>query len=130
MSKQTAKQAFLAANQKDGERYCGLILGENGEPDYHLFEMFCSDETMTWQQAADLAKARGGKLADRQEGRLLAANARIKNKEGAFWLKEPRVEYSDSAWCQFFYDGHQGCYYEDGKLACRAVRRVYLEVER
>ena len=46
-----SKAQFLKDNLKPGEVYAGLILGQNGEKDYHLILLPQTVPSTTWQKA-------------------------------------------------------------------------------
>jgi hypothetical protein len=71
-----SKAQFLKENMKPGESYAGLILGQNGEADYHLFIIPGEAEKVTWAKAKEWAKKAGGDLPTRREQRVLFANAK------------------------------------------------------
>lgn len=123
----SAKQGFLAANQHQGEVYAGLVLGKDGEPDYHLFKLPGEIESATWQGVIDWAKSIGGESPNRRELALLRVNAREHFTDGAYWSGEQHAAYSYYAWFQFFSNGFQ---YGSGKLSKLrgvAVRRLVIE---
>jgi hypothetical protein len=76
-----SKAQFLAENQREGETYAGLILGQNGEADYHLFVILGEAESVNWNQAKEFAQTVGGDLPTRREQRVLFANANAAFKE-------------------------------------------------
>ena len=58
-----SKAQFLAENLKDGEIYAGLILGEEGQPDYHLALLPAKPENrLNWSNALAWAASVGGEL--------------------------------------------------------------------
>ena len=121
-----SKAQFLKDNLRPGEIYAGLILGQNGEQDYHLILLPGEAERVTWAQAKDFAKKAGGALPDRRELRLLWGNAKQEFKPEWYWSSEQRASYSDYAWLQHFTDGNQ----YDGRKGyanrARAVRRLAI----
>jgi len=121
------KAEWLRNNTKKGEVYAGLILGQEGEKDYHLFLLPTEAVGITWKNAVAWAKKEGGQLPSRRELRLLAANAFDCFAKDAYWSSEQHAADSDSAWYQYFYDGYQDDYYTDNKLRARAVRRSVIE---
>lgn len=118
------KTLFLREHMKPGEIYAGLVLGLNGEPDYHLFVLPGELERGTWQEAGKWAKSQGGELPNRREGRILFANAKAAFKEAWYWLSEQRAVYTDCAWLQFFGSGNQYYDLKSNHVRARAVRRI------
>ena len=106
----------------EGQYHAGLILKEDGTPDYWLIGLRGELEAATWQQAMDLAKEQGGDLPNRRELNLLRANARNEFKEDWYWSDETSGE--PWAWYQHFNDGTQDYGSRSIKLRARAVRRL------
>lgn len=110
-----------------GEFNSGLILKEDGTPDYWLIGLPGELESATWQQATDWAKEQGGDLPNRCELNLLRANARSQFKDDWYWSNEAYETNSNYAWVQDFHDGGQDDYHEDYYHRARAVRRLVLQ---
>jgi hypothetical protein len=109
-----------------GERYAGLILGENGEADYHVILLPGEVEDINWEGAGKWAQERGGVLPTRREQSLLYANLKGEFQSAWYWSGQQHEEESGWAWCQNFRHGLQ---YRDPKydeLRARAVRRLVL----
>jgi len=121
------KAEWLRNNTKKGEVYAGLILGQEGEKDYHLFLLPTEAVGITWKNAVAWAKKEGGQLPSRRELRLLAANAFDCFAKDAYWSSEQHAANSACAWCQHFDYGGQGYYDTYDKLRARAVRRSVIE---
>lgn len=123
-SSNTAKPSTAHHPQlNEGEFYEGLILGKNGEPDYHLIGVGDVLKGVTWKQAMDKAKELGLDLPNRRELGLGRVNAAEHFENDWYWSNEQHADSSHSAWCQNFGTGSQdydGKYYE---LAARFVRR-------
>ena len=120
------KAKFLAENLKPGEHYGGLILGQNGDPDYHLFVLPGEAEKVIWSKAREWAKKVGGELPTRREQSLLLANLKEQFKGVWYWSCEQHAAYSDYAWFQNFSRGSQDGTSVDDKLRARAVRRLAI----
>jgi hypothetical protein len=118
-----SKEQFLKENQKAGEVYAGLILGQNGEPDYHLFILPGEAEKVTWSKAKEWAKKAGGDLPTRREQRVLFANAKQHFKPEWYWSGEQHASDSGNAWGQAFGYGLQGYDNKSVEGRARAVRR-------
>lgn len=121
-----AKLEWLMQNCREGEEYSGLILGKNGEPDYHLFLRPYSASNVTFEQAQEFAKKVGGDLPTRRELSLLIANAKEHFQPDEYWSGEHHAADAAYAWYQSFGYGTQVC----GGIGCRcrarAVRRVFI----
>jgi hypothetical protein len=105
-----------------GQYNAGLILKEDGTPDYWLIGLPGELEAATWQQAMDWAKEQGGDLPNRRELNLLRANARKEFKNDWYWSNE--TNESSWAWYQDFTGGHQRDGLRYNELRARAVRRL------
>ena len=121
-----AKAAFLKENLKEGERYAGLILGEDGESDYHLFLRPGEAENTKWSDAMEWAKSNGGELPSRREQALLFANLKKEFKSAWYWSGEQHASDSDYAWVQTFASGSQNGYHKSNEFRARAVRRLKI----
>ena len=122
-----SKEQFLKEKQKAGETYAGLMLGQNGEQDYHLFILPGEAENVTWSKAKEWAKKVGGDLPTRREQRVLFANAKDEFKPDWYWSGEVNASNSASAWYQRFLNGYQNYYDRYYSLRARAVRRLVIE---
>lgn len=120
------KAEFLKQHQREGEVYAGLVLGLNGEPDYHLF-VPAGDFYGTWNDAMKWAKDQGYDLPNRREGRILFANAKAAFNEVYYWLSEQPAGSSGCAWVQNFDDGLQDFDHKSDECRARAVRRLFLQ---
>ena len=111
----------------DGEFYAGLILKEDGSPDYHLIGLPGELEAANHADAAAWAKSIGGDLPTCRELNLLRANARQHFKDSWYWSNEQRAAGSDSAWCQYFAYGSQDYNGKGLKLRACAFRRLSIQ---
>lgn len=102
-----------------GQYNAGLILREDGTPDYWLIGLPGELEAATWQQAMDWAKEQGGDLPNRRELNLLRANARKEFKNNCYWSNETTAY--GTAFFQIFDYGRLG---EDDLSAECQVRAV------
>lgn len=68
-----SKTQFFADNLKFGEIYAGLVLGQNGAPDYHLILLPGEAERINWTDANAWAKKAGGEFELADRGLLLKA---------------------------------------------------------
>lgn len=111
---------------KYGERYAGIILDDEGNPDYHLILLPGEAEAIQWEGAMKWAEDRDGELPTRLEQSLLFANLKSEFKEAAYWSGQ-RLEDERYAWSQTFSNGNQYCDITTGKLRARAVRRLTIQ---
>jgi hypothetical protein len=127
--KQAACAYHVAAatiNLAPGERYAGLILGENGETDYHLVLLPGEAEEVTWDNAGKWAQEQGGVLPSRREQSLLFANLKGEFQPAWYWSGQQHEQESGWAWCQGFFDGRQGTSLRYDEFRARAVRRLVI----
>ena len=108
-----------------GERYAGIVIDEDGDPEHHLILMAQRpDKKLNWQAAMDWASSVGGSLPSRQEQALLYANCKPHLKPDWHWSSQTHEDDASYAWyCHFSYgtqyDGHKFT-----ELAAVAVRRI------
>jgi len=122
-----SKAQFLPENQRPGEVYSGLILGENGEDDYHLFVMPFEYGHVTRRQAKEFALRDGGDLPTRREQHVLFANAKAAFKAEVYWSSELHAQDSNYAWCQNFNNGYQFPTQNGNCLHARPIRRLPIK---
>ena len=123
---QAAKQAFLNSILKQGEYYAGIILGKDGEPDYHLILLPGEAESVNWRDANEFSEKAGGELPTRREQSLLYTNLKEQFQSLYYWSGEQHVAFSGPAWCQGFGYGYQDYYGKSAELRARAVRRSVI----
>lgn len=111
-----------------GELYAGLILGEDGEADYHLILLAGEAEDINWEAAGKWAAERGGVLPTRREQSLLFANLKGEFQSAWYWSGQAHESECGWAWCQLFSYGGQLNIDTLGKLRARAVRRFIPSV--
>ena len=121
-----SKALFMELHCKDGEVYAGLMLGLNGEPDYHLFILPGDADPAPWKKQMDWAKSIGGELPTRREQRVLFANAKAQFNDAWYWSGEQHASYADYAWVQYFLNGNQDFNDESASGRARAVRRLAI----
>ena len=121
------KAQFLAENRKAGEEYAGIVLGKNGEKDYHLFLLPGEATSVTHKEAVAWAKKAGGDLPTRREQSLLFANLKEHFQQAWYWSGEKHVSGSDCAWVQYFDFGDQHYSSTYGHYRARAVRRLEIQ---
>jgi hypothetical protein len=122
----TAKQAFLKSILKTGEEYAGIILGKNGEPDYHLILIAGETNDVNWTDAKKFAVKSGGELPTRREQSLLFANLKEHFQERAYWSAEQLASSESYAWGLHFFYGYQDNISKYRQLRARAVRRSII----
>jgi len=107
-----------------GERYAGLILGDDGKPSHHLV-LLPGDVEATWEDAKKLAAKAGGELPTRREQSLLFANLKGEFQADWYWSGEQSSE--SDAFVQDFNSGYQYySSYERIQRRCRFVRRSII----
>ncbi|WNC91069.1 DUF1566 domain-containing protein [Paraburkholderia sp. FT54] len=109
-----------------GERYAGLVLGENGEADYHLVLLPGEAEDVTWEAAGKWAADLGGVLPTRREQSLLFANLKGEFQSAWYWSGQQHEKESGWAWSQHFNCGTQTSDRKTNELRARAVRRLVI----
>lgn len=122
-----SKKQWIKENLKDGEQYAGLILGKDGQPDYHLILLADQINDVTWNDAKKWAGKIEGALPNRREQSLLFANLKESFDSRWHWSDAQDAGHKSYAWMQDFSDGFQGTDLKDGKYRARAVRRIYIK---
>jgi len=109
---------------KEGETYAGLILGKNGEPDYHLVLLADEASDVSWPTAGEWAGDHAGELPTRRELALLFANLRESFDRAWYWSSEQHETRAQLVWGQNFASGIQTVYGRPFRGHARAIRRV------
>ncbi|MBW7901233.1 MAG: DUF1566 domain-containing protein [Rhodocyclaceae bacterium] len=122
-----SKAQWIKENLSPGEEYAGLILGKNGEQDYHLILLPGEAEKVTWPKASEWAGKAGGELPTRREQSLLFANLKEHFKAAWYWSCEQLASDAGFAWDQYFLNGGQGDHHESVEGRARAVRRLPIQ---
>lgn len=122
-----SKSLFLEQNLRPGEVYAGILLGKNGEPDYHLILLPGEKSNINWNKAKEWASSIGGQLPDRREQRVLFANVKEEFAEAWYWSGTPHAGDTDYAWYQTFLNGYQGFSHKSNYFRARAVRRLIIQ---
>jgi len=122
-----SKQQFLEQHLQPGEEYAGILLGQNGEPDQHVFLLPGDAEPATHAAQTKWAKSIGGRLPTRREQSLLIANLKPHFKPTWYWSGEKDAAAAGWAWCQYFDNGYQHYFDVYFKLRARAVRSVPIQ---
>jgi len=114
-----------------GEHYAGLIVGEAGEPSYHLVLLPGQVTDIPWGKAMEWAGKHGGEyiasLPTRREQALLYANLKEEFEERGYWSCEAHESESGWAWFQHFTCGGQYGSHKSTERRARAVRRLIIE---
>ena len=113
----------------EGEHYAGIILGKDGEADYHLILLPDEAADINWENAKEWAAKQGGFLPTRREQSLLFANLKEHFEPRRHWSCETHQEHTHIAWYQYFDAGLQNYARKDYEHFARAVRRVQIDGE-
>ncbi|MFC5547395.1 DUF1566 domain-containing protein [Massilia aerilata] len=109
---------------KEGEDYAGLILGKDGEADYHLVLLPDDVSDVSWPTAREWAGSQEGDLPTRRELALLFANLRERFDRVWYWSSEQHDTRPQLVWGQNFASGIQTVYGRPFRGHARAVRRI------
>lgn len=109
---------------KEGEAYAGLILGKDGEPDYHLVLLPDDVSDVSWPTALEWAGDQDADLPTRRELALLFANLRERFDRVWYWSSEKHDTRPQLVWGQNFASGIQTVYGRPFRGHARAVRRI------
>jgi hypothetical protein len=113
---------------KDGELYAGIILGKDGERNYHLYLLpdKTPTERLNWQDSMNWVSTVGGDLPTQREQSLLFANLKEEFAAGYYWSNEQYADGTDYAGVQGFGIGDQHNNHKSNEYRARAVRREYI----
>ncbi|POR52805.1 hypothetical protein B0G62_104102 [Paraburkholderia eburnea] len=111
-----------------GERYAGLVLGEDGKQDYHLILLPGVADGVNWKAACEWAAERDACLPTRREQSLLFANLKGEFESAWYWSGEQHEANSGWAWYRHFCYGYQYCSTQTNEFRARAVRRFIPSV--
>jgi hypothetical protein len=109
-----------------GERYAGIMPGQDGAAGYQLFLLPGEADALPWQAALDWAAARGACLPTRSELALLHANLGHAFPDAWYWSSEADAILPRMAWSHDFDNGTQYNYRKTYSGRACAVRRVTL----
>ena len=112
---------------KDGEIYAGLILGKDGQHDYHVVLLPDDAGDVSWTLARSWAGEHGGELPNCRELSLLFANLREQFQREWYWSSEQHHTRMQLVWGENFASGIQTAYGRQFRGHARAVRRVAIE---
>lgn len=109
-----------------GGEVMGVVMGENGRPDYLLIDLGLEPKNdVTWDEAKAWAASVGGDLPTRREQAVMFGNRREgQYKDRWYWSGEPHASVPSWAWYQNFLNGGQYVDLKDYHYRARAVRRV------
>ncbi len=122
-----SKEQFLKDNLRPGETYAGILLGQNGEPDQHIFMLPGEAERATWKKQLAWAKKNGGRLPLPREQSLLIANLKEHFKPEYYWSGMQHAADSRYAWAQVFHNGNQDYCNHLNEFRARAVRSIPIQ---
>jgi hypothetical protein len=122
-----SKEQWTKENLAAGEEYAGIIIGKNGDQDYHLILLPGEIERASWNKAMDWAKSGIGQLPTRCEQSLLFANLPEHFKAAWYWSGEQLASDAGFAWHQHFYYGYQTSVHKSFEGRARAVRRLPIQ---
>ena len=117
----------LIAALSDGEHYAGIILGKEGQADYHVVLLAGEAEEVSGAAAREWAAGAGGELPTRRELSLLYANLKEHFQRVWYWSNEPQEPRAQLVWGQNFTSGIQTMYGRPFRGRARAVRRLPSE---
>ncbi|MFZ6801970.1 DUF1566 domain-containing protein [Undibacterium sp. Di24W] len=121
-----SKALFMQQTLQPGEHYAGIVLGQNGAGDHHLFLLPAKTEPLTWNKAVTWAESAGGTLPTRQEQAILYGNLKHEFEPRWYWSSEQHADDSDYAWMQYFDNGYQDHDLKSYEYRARAVRRLLI----
>jgi hypothetical protein len=121
-----SKALFMQQNLQPGEIYAGIVLGQNGTGDHHLFLLPAKTEPLTWDKAVSWAESVGGSLPTRQEQAILYGNLKHEFEPRWYWSSTQHADGSDCAWMQTFSNGYQDDTRKSCECRARAVRRLLI----
>jgi hypothetical protein len=121
-----SKAQWIKDNLKDGERYAGIVLGNDGKPDHHLVLLPAKTGRLTWPKAKAWAAKVGGELPTRSEQAILYGNLKSEFEGAWYWSGEQYAAYSGYAWVQHFAGGYQFNSRKSNEYRARAVRRLLI----
>ena len=109
-----------------GGEVMGVVMGENGQPDYLLIDLGVEPKAdVTWDEAKAWAASVGGDLPTRREQAVMFGNLREGQYQPRwYWSGEAHASEPSWAWGQGFGFGGQGLDRKDYRSRARAVRRV------
>ena len=111
-----------------GERYAGLVLGDDGTPSHHIILLQARPtKRLAWQSAREWANSVGGVLPTLREQALIFAHCREHVEHDLHWSSEA---YEDDASCArlcHFYYGYQPVYDVRYEACAVAVRLIHIK---
>lgn len=123
-----AASKFLSQHRLVKGQYAGIVQGEGGEPDYHLFLLPGEAERVNWIRAMEWAAKRGAALPNLREQALLRTKLPLEfNTRRRYWSREPFTPTSSHARGTNFRQGDQFIFHKSYRGSSRAVRRVPID---
>lgn len=115
----------IGETSSDGGIFMGIVRGENGAPDYRLYDLGEADKRLPWAEAMKWAEEKGGSLPTRREQAVMFGNrGEGQYKSKWYWSCEQDAGDESCVWVQYFDGGYQGSGRKSGDYCARAVRRV------
>jgi hypothetical protein len=121
-----AAAAIVIPPLKKGERWAGIVLKENGRPDYHLIKLPGQVDKANFETALAYAKKQGGEAPTLRDLALMRTNLRAEFKDARYWSGEESRYDSVWAWLQGFASGLQHGFNKVHEVCAVAVRRVLI----
>jgi hypothetical protein len=118
--------AITIPPHKKGELWAGIILKDNGTPDYHLFKLPGQIDKTNYAGALAYAKKQGGEGPTLRDLALMRTNLRAQFQDKWYWSCEESRYISGWAWVQNFATGYQGYGIKGNEICAVAVRRVFI----
>lgn len=119
-----AESAQLTPALREGERYAGSILGDDGAPSHHVILLPGEAKNITLASALAWVSEQGGWLPTFREQLLLFVNLKAELKNSWYWTADRHLQ--NFAWTQSFDDGCQGGHRRNRKISARCIRRVAI----
>jgi|ERR1035437_262769 hypothetical protein len=121
-----AAAAIVIPPIKKGELWSGIMLKENGKPDYHLIKLPGQADKTNYAGSLAYAKKQGGEAPTLRDLALMRTNLRKQFQDKWYWSSEESRSSSGWAWMQNFANGSQLSYFKVIEICAVAVRRVLI----
>jgi hypothetical protein len=108
---------------KKDQTYAGIILGKNGNTDYHLVLLPDIIYDASWDEADQFAKKLGGALPNRSDDYLLMTNCREEMGGFVYWSSEAMND-GIQAWSHDFHFGSRIKQLKNAPLRARVVLKI------
>lgn len=105
-------------------QYAGIVQGEGGEPDYHLFLLPGAAERVNWTRAMEWAAEHAAVLPNLREQALLRTRLPLEfNTRRRYWSSEPFTQTSSHARGTNFRQGDLFIFHKSYRGSACAVLR-------